>query len=100
MVGSLSVLSDNRDLPVLWNRMPSILREKTGRVKRSASSTTGPKAKLRKLDPSKVLARLENKEKETDGDEDEEGNFFFLNLCISLAKFFMISFDCRGQERW
>ena len=76
MVGSLSVPSDNRDLPVLWNRMPSILREKTGRVKRSASSTTGPKAKLRKLDPSKVLARLENKEKET-GDEDEEGNFFF-----------------------
>lgn len=74
MVGSLSVPSDNRELPVLWNRMPSILREKTGRVKRSASSTTGPKGKLRKLDPSKILARLENKEKEI-GDEDAEGNF-------------------------
>jgi len=83
VVGSLSVPSDNRELPVLWNRMPSILREKTGRVKRSASSTTGPKGKLRKLDPLKLLERLEDKEKEV-GDEDVEGNFLWSSIirCI------------------
>lgn len=86
--------------------MPSILREKTVRVKRSASSTTGPKGKLRKLDPLKVLDRLEDKEKEI-GDEDGEGNNFFLSQIILdvyiyniywLAKFSVISLIAEDKK--
>ena len=85
----------NRELPVLWDRMPTEL--KTQSVKRKVKVATSIKPKLvkRAVDPNDILSKLEAKEKHDSDVEDETKGITSPRFICILHNTFVCSLCCR-----
>jgi hypothetical protein len=95
--GKINSPSYEKELPVLWNRMPAELRETLPKRLATGNSKVTLNAKKKKVeDPDKIFAKLEKKERnESEGD----GNGGLLSKVYSNFHKFIKCFNDRWERR-